>query len=56
MQIQKENSEWCTKRQMGKAKEAQNSHQMMMFPGVLDFKNAMKNELHTQLSSDSGRN
>ena len=42
VQLQKENSEWCTKRQINKAKEARNSCQMTMFPGVADFKNAMK--------------
>ena len=35
------------KRQINKAKEAQNSCQMMMFPSALDVKNAMKmNGIH----------
>ena len=42
MQSQRENSEWCTKRQINKAKEAQNLHQMMMFPSASNFKNAIK--------------
>ena len=43
MQSQKENSKWHTKRQINKAKEARNSCQMMMFPSVADFKNAIFN-------------
>ena len=42
MQSQKENGKWHTKRQIDKAKDAQNLHQMMMFPSVVDFKNAIK--------------
>ena len=42
MQSQKENSEWYTKRQVKRAKEACNLYQMMMFPSVADYKNAIK--------------
>ena len=42
MQSQKENSMWYTKRQIKKAKEARNLHQMMMYPSTADFKNAIK--------------
>ena len=42
MQSQKENSEWHTKRQTGRAKVARNLCQMMMFPSVTDFKKATK--------------
>ena len=42
MQSQKENSKWQTKRQINKAKEAQNLSQMMMFLNASDFKNAIK--------------
>ena len=45
MQSQKENSEWHTKRQVNKAKESRNLCQMMMFPSVLDFKNATQQEM-----------
>ena len=44
MQSQKENGEWCTKRQIDKANE------MMMFPSTSNFKNATKmNHIHNCL-------
>ena len=38
MQSQKENGKWHTKQQINEAKEARNSHQMMMFLSVADLK------------------
>ena len=49
VQSQKENGKWHTKWQ-NKAKEAQNLHQMMMFPSASNFKNAIKmNHIHNCL-------
>ena len=42
MKGQKENIEWHTKHQITKAKEAWNSHQIMMHSSIADFKNTVK--------------